>query len=317
MALQFGEFSLISYIKDLFSDIPSGDILTIGDDCSVLPYSGDQLLVVTTDMLVEGVHFLRDRISAFELGAKSLAVNLSDVASMGASPLGVTLSIAVPSTLDDDYMKEFLRGVHSSGVLMLGGDTTSSLDRFTISVTALGLVSSDCLKLRSGARVGDRIYVTSALGDSAAGLYCLINDLDSDDLDVSSLIAAHHNPSAHLSQGLALGSLPMVHSMMDISDGVASDLVHILEASGCSARIDLSAIPISDCLSRFCRSRDLDPLRFSLSGGEDYSLLFTASDGDLALDFPVFQIGEIVESCGNCHKIDWGGEFDFRGFTHF
>ncbi len=317
----FSEFSLIDHIQTSFENLVQPDYLTIGDDCAVLPYSDTQFMVITTDMLVGGVHFLQEGISPFELGAKSVAVNLSDLAAMGAQPLGVTLSMAIPSGVDDEYLREFVRGVRNANVMMLGGDTTSSKDAFTISITALGLVEKEHLKLRSGAKVGDKIYVTAPLGDSGAGLHALLRG-ESSEL-AKELIYAHHNPRAHLTEGVSLGSLPQVGAMMDISDGLASDLRHILRASNCSAIIDTERIPMSENLLNYCKEESLDPLRFALEGGEDYCLLFTASSPLDQLGFCVYEIGEIVENDpskkSSQHTICWLPESsnDYRGFTHF
>ncbi len=317
----FSEFSLIEHIKTNFADLAPNNFLTIGDDCAVLPYNDLQSMVISTDMLVEGVHFLRDRISPFELGAKSVAVNLSDIAAMGAKVLGMTLSVAVPEGVSDEYLREFIRGVRSANVMMLGGDTTSSKGAFTVSITVLGLVNKEHLKLRSGARVGDKIYVTSPLGDSGAGLHALLEGDNS--MLANDLILAHHNPRAHMSQGSALGALSQVGAMMDISDGLASDLRHILKASKCSAHIDTRRIPMSDNLLNYCHAKNIDPLRFALEAGEDYCLLFTSSEPLPQFDFSVYEIGEIVECCAtkkdSQHFICWLPESskDYRGFTHF
>ncbi len=307
------EFGLIDQIKELFSLQATHSFEGIGDDCAILPL-GDEALVFTTDLLVEDVHFLRSGGSAFDLGYKSLAVNLSDVASMGVRPVASLLSISVPKELMGEYIEEFMRGYHALsqkyGVALIGGDTTASKGGFTIGVTAIGRGAMSSIKRRSAAREGDVILVNDNIGESAAGLRDILAGNSS-----TPLASIHKLPEPQILQGDWLGRRTEVNAMMDISDGVASDLRHILKASGVGAKVELSAVPTT-----------VD-LRSALCGGEDYKLLLTASKESVeqlqreyleCFGSRLYAIGEICE--GN--QLEWleRGEtqdLDFMGFRHY
>ncbi|MFI3316057.1 MAG: thiamine-phosphate kinase [Rikenellaceae bacterium] len=307
------EFGLIDQIKGLFSSLPTHGFEGIGDDCAVLPL-GDEALVFTSDMLIEDVHFLRSSTSAFDLGYKSLAVNLSDVAAMGVSPVATLLSLSVPKDLMGPFVEEFMRGYHALSkkynVALIGGDTTASKDRLSINVTAIGRGAAANIKRRAAAQVGDVILVNGMLGESAAGLKDIFEGSCS-----TPLASVHKLPEPQVSQGAWLGTKPQVHAMMDISDGVASDLRHILKLSGVGAQIELDNIPTS-----------VD-LHSALCGGEDYKLLLTASGQDAQLlqdDYmqqfgqPLYNIGVITDSA----QMEWlkGGvrqDVDLMGFRHY
>ncbi|MEG0499656.1 MAG: thiamine-phosphate kinase [Rikenellaceae bacterium] len=273
---ELGEFGLIARIKSRFRDSLAKGVEGIGDDCAVIPLNDVSSYVVTTDLLVEGRHFLMDRISPFELGYKSLAVNISDVAAMGAAPRFSFLSLALPSEVCGEWCEQFLEGYHALSsqfsVALLGGDTTAAENgHMVISVTAIGQVENQNIKRRSGARRGDIIAVTKQLGDSSLALRMI---LDGDDIS-KDLRAKHNTPLPHINEGIWLGARKEVHAMMDISDGVASDMEHICELSGCGARIFIDKIPQSDVLEKICAEHGWSALDFSLSGGEDYGLLLT------------------------------------------
>lgn len=252
----------------------------IGDDCAILPAGDDFDLVFTTDMLVEDIHFLRDKISPLDLGHKSLAVNLSDVAAMGAEPVGSFLSIAIPNTIDVEYLDSLMEGYHQLSekykLPLMGGDTTRSPYKLVLNISVVGKIAKGRAKLRKAAMVGDVVAVTGSLGDSAAGLHALMNDFKIDET-VKWLIDRHHRPEAHVSEGIWLGNRPEVHAMMDVSDGIASDLMHILRASGKSATIKMEQLPLSGQLLRMTESHHLNSYELATSGGEDYCLLLTVA----------------------------------------
>lgn len=308
-----GEFGLIDATSKFFEDLVPEGCLGIGDDCAVIPAGGDKFMVITTDMLVEDVHFLRDKISAQDLGYKSAAVNLSDVAAMGAVPHSLFLSVSFPANLSKEWYAEFVRGIKEHQVPLLGGDTTNSkTGKITINIVAVGCVDKNNIKLRKGARVGDCIYVTSALGDSAGGLQAILN---SKEKHLSNLVAQHSRPRPHLAEGAKLGKSSLVSAMIDISDGLASDLRHILKASNVGAVIELSSIPISEEL----KISPWDAEKLALTGGEDYCLLFTASE-QVDFDFPCYKVGYITER--NIGNIEWQTngqvvELDYIGYRHF
>lgn len=307
------EFGLIDQIKELFSALPTNNFEGIGDDCAVLPL-GDEALVFTSDMLIEDVHFLRSSSSAFDLGYKSLAVNLSDVASMGVRPVATLLSLSLPKELMGEYIEEFMRGYHALSskynVALIGGDTTASKGGMSINVTAIGRGPIKNIKRRRAAKVGDVILVNGLLGESAAGL----KDIFNNDID-SPLAKIHKTPEPQVNEGEWLGMQEAVHAMMDVSDGVASDLRHILKLSGVGASIELDRVPTS-----------VD-LHSALCGGEDYKLLLTAC-GDCVeslmaeyksrFGLELYPIGVITEGS----DIEWlkAGEvqnIDLMGFRHY
>lgn len=241
---KLGEFGLIDVISSGFR-APEG-VTGIGDDCAIIPQKNGRDTLVSTDMLVEGSHFLISDITPYRLGWKSAAVNISDIAAMGGRPVSTFLSFALPKGLDMEWMKEFMRGYRDIsdlfGCPLLGGDTTSSPDRLCISVTVLGECPCGTAKRRGGAQEGDLICVSGPLGDSAGGLRVILDGAARDD-DALALIERHYMPMPRVGQGLSLSSETGVHAMMDISDGIGSDLRHILRASGKGAEVDVSALP--------------------------------------------------------------------------
>lgn len=310
-----GEFGLIRKIRGM-SGVPAG-MTGIGDDCAVIPQKEGLDTLVSTDMLVEKVHFLMDDITPWQLGWKSAAVNISDIAAMGGIPTGSFLSFALPRTLPEGWIDAFLEGYaeisSEYGVPLLGGDTTSSEDGLCISVTVLGACPSGQAKKRNAAKAGDLVCVTGCLGDSAGGLKAVIEGAERDDETVSYLIGKHYLPRPRVREGQALSACPGVHAMMDVSDGIGSDLRHILDESGAGAVVDVNSIPVSGELRAFCKARGSDPLDCAICGGEDYELLFTVSP-DAAVPVPCHVIGRIVPGSG----IEWkGADKDYMGFRHF
>ena len=308
------EFGFIDAIRRLFADLDGNGFEAIGDDCTVVPIGNDTCMVLTCDMLTERVHFLRDATTPYELGRKSLAVNLSDVAAMGAAPVATLLGLALPPNATGTWAAEFMRGYHDLsrqyGVALVGGDTTASASGITVSITAVGRAPSDHIKRRSAARVGDLILVGDVLGASGAGL----RDILAGHRDTAAA-HIHRNPSPQVEQGIWLGGRAEVRAMMDLSDGLASDLPHILAASGVGAEIDVECIPAyADTQSAAC-------------AGEDYELLLTvraAGAERLQADFrerfgrPLYPVGRITESGGLRWLRDGTPQpLDWHGFTHY
>lgn len=315
------EFGFIDRIRTLFAALPDNGFEGIGDDCAVLPVGKgadgeEQVLLFTADLLTEGVHFLRHATPARELGRKALAVNLSDIAAMGAQPVATLLSIALPRDAAGAWAEKFMEGYRELSeryaTALVGGDTTRSESGITINVTAIGRAPAAHVKRRSDARPGDIIFAGGELGASGAGL----RDILAGRLDTP-LATAHRNPEPQVAEGLWLGARSEVHAMMDLSDGLASDLGHILERSAVGAEIDLERIPVAAG----------SDLRTAACGGEDYKLLFTAAPdaaGELAAAFrarfgrPVHPIGRITAG----RELVWmrGGRpepLDWHGFTHY
>ena len=310
------EFGFIDSIKTLFAPLPDNGFEGIGDDCSVLSVGGGESLVFTADLLTEGVHFLRTATSPRELGRKSLAVNLSDVAAMGARPVATLLSIALPADAADAWAAEFMLGYRELseefGVTLAGGDTTRSLSGLTINVTAIGRAADAHLKRRSDARPGDVIFTAGELGTSGAGL----QDILAGRCDTPAA-AVHRNPQPQVAEGIWLGSRPEVRAMMDLSDGLASDLKHILDRSGVGAEVAVEQIPAAPGAD----------VRMAACSGEDYKLLLTAAPEAaerLAADFrirfgtPLHSIGRITSGPGLVWLRNGKPEpLDWHGFEHY
>lgn len=310
------EFGFIDKICARFAKLPLNGFEGIGDDCAVLPVADGDALLFTADLLNEGVHFLRRATSARELGGKALAVNLSDIAAMGGRPVATLLSLALPPDAGETWAEEFMEGYRALsecyGVALVGGDTTRSGQGITINVTAIGRAPLSCIKRRSAARPGDVLFTTGALGASGAGL----RDLLAGRLDTPAAVE-HRNPRPQVEEGLWLGMRREVHAMMDLSDGLASDLRHILDRSGVGAEVLLERIPVAEG----------SDLQTAACGGEDYKLLLTADAegaGRLADEFlkrfgsPLHPLGRITGTRelvwlqnGNPVPLDW------HGFTHY
>lgn len=320
-----GEFGFIDFIKEHFK-APDG-VMGIGDDCAVLPTypisEGPGELLVSTDLLMEGVHFLRKESSPEDIGWKAAAVNLSDIAAMGGSPVATFLSIALPKDAQGEWAERFIKGYAEISNLfdvpLLGGDTTSSLRDIAINVCVLGRCPSGKAITRSGARPGDVIYVTGPLGDSAAGLQAILKNLERTE-DVATLIHRHKRPQPRIQAASDLIATDLVGAMMDISDGIASDLRHILKASGVGAIVELDRLPLTEEFMRVCKEQNWNAYELATGGGEDFELLFTAPAGlEKRTDIiTVYPIGRIVEGSG-LQWFDGGGrtDFDTTGYEHF
>lgn len=271
---RLGEFGLIDRIRRR-TPLGRGVRIGIGDDAAwVENRSGSSL--VTADLLIEGVHFDLRWTSLFDLGYKSLAVNLSDIAAMGGVPAYVVLSLGIPAHFDSEQIDAFYRGIKAlatrSGVALIGGDTNVARV-LIVSVCVIGHAPRRPVR-RAGAKIGDDIYVTGTLGDSALGLKLLQRrSAVSKRQSVAQLLARHHRPAPRLAAGALLAEEGLATAMIDISDGLTQDLGHICQASGVGATIWSGSLP----LSRMYRAlAGADETRYALSGGEDYELLFCA-----------------------------------------
>ncbi|WP_233963929.1 thiamine-phosphate kinase [Pectobacterium versatile] len=319
-----GEFDLIARYFNRVRSSRRDVELGIGDDCALLTVADKQMLAVSTDTLVSGVHFLPD-IDPADLGYKSLAVNLSDLAAMGADPAWLSLAITLPKSNSQwlsAYSDSLFELLDYYGMQLVGGDTTRG--PLSLTLTIHGLVPAGRALTRRGARIGDWIYVTGSLGDSAAGLAILQNTLHAEDEETRQrLLQRHLRPQPRILQGQALRDL--ASSAIDLSDGLISDLQHILKASECGARINLDAIPQSDWL-RGCVDEE-QALRWALSGGEDYELCFTVPEinrgalelalGHLGADYTcIGQIGPSSEGL-RFFRDNKATELNWKGYDHF
>ncbi|MEG9530774.1 thiamine-phosphate kinase [Mannheimia indoligenes] len=287
-----GEFDIIErYFNASQRPARRDVVLAIGDDCAVTSLKPNQQLAITTDTLVCGAHFL-PTISPADLAYKSVAVNLSDLASMGAEPAWISLALTLPE-IDHDWLAEFSE--HFFDILdhynvdLIGGDTTKG--HLSLTITAQGIVPQDKGLFRHNAKVGDWIYVSGTLGDSAAGLQLLLNrktDNISWNKDESYLIQRHLRPTPRVLLGLTIATI--ANAAIDISDGLLSDLGHILKRSNCGAVLNLDDLPLSESLLN-CYSKE-EAEHFALSGGEDYELCFTVhNDNKHKLEKALVNIG--------------------------
>ena len=329
---EIGEFGFIESIKKECVTSLKGVIKGIGDDCAVFgPYSG-RLLLFTTDMLVEDIHFVRDTITPYQLGWKAIAVNLSDIAAMGGRPLFILISLAIPVEMDVELIQDFYKGMKDIcrhyKVDIVGGDTVASPDALTINVSLIGDVKENEILYRSGARPGDKIYLTGTVGDSSAGLKILKNEISPPNSIGGHFIKAHNEPKPLIETGRIIATSRLASAMIDLSDGLLSDLGHICKESGVGAILFRSKIPLSSQLKSLASIANFNPLDLALSGGEDYVLLLTVPEAktqDLDLlsknkkPSPLYLIGEITEQEGIRMVNDDGSveEIDPRGFNHF
>jgi thiamine-monophosphate kinase len=307
------EAQLVARVRELFSP-------RIGDDAAVIDNQ-----VLTTDLLIEDVDFTR-AVPLRNIARKSLAVNLSDLAAMGAAPAYALLSLGLPPwALEgvDEMLVAYAEAAKQYGIEIVGGDF-SRAEKLTISVTAIGRIVTRPL-LRSGARPGDRVYVSRPIGGSAAG-FALLGKEDAKAYVhrefVESAIRRHIDPEPELALGVALARIDEVTSCIDISDGLSSDLHHLCDASQCGAEIEKERIPVFPDLLAFGARLGIDVKAAVLHGGEEYALLFTsslrASDLSTRLGRPVYAIGRMTKAREVILKDDGVARpFEPRGWDHF
>jgi thiamine-monophosphate kinase len=292
---RLGEFGLIEQIRKTTPRTAKGVVAGIGDDAAVLRCSSGSQLLATTDMLLEGVHFDLATTDLYSLGWKSAAVNVSDIAAMGGKPRFCLTSLGIPSYLSVEDVREFYRGLNAClkrcGAVLVGGDTCRSLEGFVISVTVLGETAKAGAMTRSGANPGDLLFVTGTLGDSAAGLELMRRNTPA----AKKLIEKHLRPIPRFAEGKKLAGI--ASAMIDVSDGLSSDLAHLCEESSVGAELHADRIPLSKDL-RTAKGLKRRPVEYALSGGEDYELLFTVPRSRLqkirSLRIAATEIGRIV-----------------------
>ena len=274
---EIGEFGFIDRIRNGCLVRSASVIKGIGDDCCVFKTSPGLVTLFTTDMLVENIHFIRGAITPYKLGRKSVAVNISDIAAMGGTPREAVVSIAIPDTLEVEYLDAVYDGMKSIAkefdVNLLGGDTTASPENLVVNIALVGEALEEEVLYRSGARVGDVVFVTGTVGSSAAGLDMILTKRAFE--EAGPLLDAHHDPRPHVKAGRIIAGLKVASALIDVSDGVAADLGHICKESGVGAIIAEASIPMENLFRRYCDQFELDPLHLALHVGEDYVLLGT------------------------------------------
>ncbi|SEA38287.1 thiamine-phosphate kinase [Desulfuromusa kysingii] len=315
------EFELIRWIQQQAGN-GAHLALGIGDDCSIQPQQPDRDLLTSIDLLIEDIHFKREWSNMFDLGRKSAAVNISDIAAMGGTPQSVFLGIGRPKTIDDTEIKEFLSGflaeIKTYGAVLTGGDSCGSPGPLMISVTVQGEVPTGDAICRQGASYGDAIYVSGSLGDSALALHQLQHGRQPD----AYLKQRFHTPTPRVALGQELSKRHLATAMLDVSDGLIADLGHILAASNVGAELNLDAIPLSAAFKRLLDD-DSALIDFALAGGEDYELVFTSPlkdlDQHINLPLAVTRIGSISQQPGLHIRQTNGEPYHCRrgGFDHF
>ncbi len=273
---------------------PSPSLIAgIGDDAAVFRSTAGKDTVITADLLVEDIDFRRTTTPAYLLGHKALAVSLSDIAAMGSRPVWSLISIGVPEDVwETDFVERLYDGVldlaNRYGVQLIGGDTSRTPERIVIDSIVTGECATGAAVMRTGATAGDHIFVTGSLGAAAAGLRLIergahlaeqnLDDDDSQKLD--HILLRQLRPEPRVGWGIVLGEEHLATSMIDLSDGLSSDLNRLCAASGAGAMIDSSLLPIDERVIELCGRRALDPLQLALHGGEDFELLFTVKPSD-------------------------------------
>ena len=323
----YGEFGLIHHLTKNIELQNASSILGVGDDAAVIDHFGKQT-VVTTDLLLEGVHFDLAYTPLKHLGYKSVVVNVSDIYAMNATPTQITMSIGISSKVSVEALEEFYEGVYIAceeyGVDLVGGDTSASQKGFIVSVTAIGEVVEDKVVKRSTAQKGDLVCVSGDLGGAYIGLLFLERekkiflespqvqpDLENESYVIGRLLKpkARKDVIEFLEQQ---GVVPT--SMMDISDGLSSEILHICEKSGVGCVIYEEKIPVAEDTRNAAYKFEIDPTACALSGGEDYELLFTIKQDDyekLTLNEQISVIGYITEAeQGAKIKTKGGNTFD-------
>lgn len=329
-----GEFALIERLHGLVAVERPDVIVGIGDDVAVLSVDGDQWLLATVDCQVEDVHFLRRAITPAQLGQRALAINLSDLAAMGGRPLFALVSLGLPSALDVVWVEELYHGLdHEArrhGVAIVGGNMTRSPGGIWIDVTVLGQVRRDEVVLRSGARPGDLVLVTGQLGAAAAGLQLLLDpELTRVVGDPEPALTRHFTPTPRLVEAGVIARLRQATAMIDLSDGLSSDIGHICEQSGVGVRLWAAALPIAPAARAIAAARGEPPWNIALAGGEDYELCFTAPPDAAASLAAAIQeqtgalvtvVGEILPAeAGRWLRLPEGDAIPLapRGWEHF
>ena len=315
------EFELIRAIHRRHGRRTPSVIQGIGDDAAIITSRAGQWTVLTTDLLTEGVHFDLRTATMADIGFRAAASNLSDIAAMGGTPQYLLVTLAIPRTGTSRHVHQLYRGMMAAcrphDVGLIGGDTSASNGGWFLSVALIGVVPSRQALFRSGARIGDLLYVTGTIGDALAGLR-LLNEPPPrkkrypwtaalSTRHRQFLIGRHLRPTARVAEGQWLNTHRFATSAIDISDGLSGDLRHICRESHVGADLDLAALPLSPACHAFAASRELDPVDLALTGGEDYELLFTVSPRQrLQLERAALKRGFSLTCIGKIHPLRFG-----------
>jgi thiamine-monophosphate kinase len=338
---QKSEFDLIDSLRKRVAStsLRSESLVAgIGDDAAVFRGTSGKETVITADLLVEDVDFRRTTTPPYLLGHKALAVSLSDIAAMGARPLWSLISIGVPEDVwQTDFAARLYDGLlnlaNHYGVQLIGGDTSRTNEHIVIDSVLVGECAAGTAVMRSGASAGDQIFVTGSLGGAAAGLRLIergahlaeqnLGDEDSQKLD--HILLRQLRPEPRVGWGIVLGEERLATAMIDLSDGLSSDLNHLCAAGGVGALIDSALLPIDNYVTELCGRRALDPLQLALHGGEDFELLFTVKPENVARmprrvdGVEIKRIGEITNASEGVKITEGSRTWELKpgGWKHF
>jgi len=331
---ELGEFLLIDRLARIVAVERSDVVVGIGDDVAVLDNGGAELILAKVDSQVEDVHFLRSGISPHQLGRRALAINLSDIAASGGRPRWALVSLALPTDIEVAWVDGLYQGLceegNRFGVAVVGGNMARSSQTIFVDVFVLGQACREDLLLRSGAHPGERVLVTGHLGDSTAGLSLLLDPaLSVGDDERDALLARHFTPTPRLAESAVITRLGLATAMIDLSDGLSSDIGHICERSGVGVRLWAERLPVSPAAHHVAKLTRREPWRLALEGGEDYELCFTAPPAVVdelaaAVEWetgtPVTVVGETLPAdAGRWLVLEDGQELSLeaRGWEHF
>ncbi|WPD24648.1 MAG: thiamine-phosphate kinase [Candidatus Electrothrix scaldis] len=336
------ERDLIQQIHQLVSQEGNGLVQGIGDDCAVVEKDEQNVWLLTMDTLMESVHFDCSWHPPYLLGRKAVSVNVSDVAAMGGRPVFALLSLGLPADFSPEWVTELNRGINEAcgqyGCLLIGGDTVCSLGKIALTLTLIGETSRDQVLYRHGAKTGDTVWVSGALGLAAAGLDYFrsgktLSMQAEYPVEIRPCIKAHLDPEARVGLAGALSRTGLVHAMMDLSDGLSTDLSHLCQQSHLAAMIEEERFPGKEALASAASSlgfSEKERTGWMIAGGEDYELLFTASPENqqaiqkaaLEHGVPVTPIGQLREGQGVILRRKTADGYEeelisFQGFDHF
>lgn len=333
MPVESEEQALIARIRERLPATPAWVRLGIGDDAAVVEAERNALEVLTTDTLVEGVHWDPRLCSPTDVGYKSLAVNLSDLAAMGAAPRAALLSLSMPPSWTgaslDHFVDGFAAAAREHGVAVVGGNVTSSPGPAVISVTLTGSVRPRRVLTRSGAKAGDALYVTGSVGAALAGLWWLQDHPTLDeppDAALAECVRRYRRPNPRVRVGLLFGRNQAASACMDLSDGLADAVRQMAGSSGTGARIVAEQLPVTSCAGTVLETRTGDPILAAVEGGDDYELLLAipppkkraaAALSRLSQGIPLTSIGELTRDPRTV-MVRRGREEELpRGYSHF
>ena len=332
MVRELGEFALLARLQRRLKQADAPPVVRgIGDDCAVLRPANGHDLLVTTDTQEEGVHFRRDWSTPEDIGWRCLAVNVSDIAAMGGVPLGAVVALSLPETLAVAFVEAMYDGMNTLAEAydcpIIGGNISKSTERLSVTITVLGSTPQGTAAYRASGCAGDAIWVTGELGGAKAGLEALIHPQAVIGLPTDTVLARYRRPRPRLREALFLRQHG-ARSLIDLSDGLSSDLAHVCEASGVGAQLHAEDIPVGDETRRVARALGLDVLTMALHGGEDFELCLTAPPDAAApleqgfrhqFNCPLTCIGTIQAGAGVTLRHPDGREESLAagGYDHF